>query len=328
VLTVLQFAGGLALLIFGAEMFTDAAVDAARRFRVTTFLLALLVAGAEPEELLASAIASGRGMGELAISNALGTNICIVAFALALGAAIMPIRVDKSSIKHGIIALIASAFPLLFLINSKVTRVEGLLLVALFFIYVWYAVTRERLDIELEDVSTRELMGETGGCEEAAAPESDKEGEEEKPTGKSAVLVFLGLGIMGLGGNWLVSGAEGIIQLLHLSEAVVGLTFVSFATSAEMIALSVIPLYKGHPEITLGGIVGSYIYNILLTLGIAAVVRPLVFSAETLAVDFPVMVGVLAAVLLFAKKGQLGRKEGILLILGYLAYLYYTFTLR
>ncbi|HBT20583.1 MAG TPA: hypothetical protein DEA47_04375 [Peptococcaceae bacterium] len=119
-----------------------------------------------------------------------------------------------------------------------------------------------------------------------------------------------------------------MIQKLHLSEALVGLTFVSFATSAEMIALSVIPLYKGHPEITLGGIIGSYIYNILLTLGTAAAVHPIGFSKETLLVDFPVMVVALGSVLLFARKGQLDRREGIILMLGYLVYIYYTFIFR
>jgi len=215
VLTALQFTGGLALLIFGAEMFTDAAVDTARKLRVTTFLLALLAAGAEPEELLASVIASWRGMGELALSNALGTNICIVAFALALGAAIMPIQVNKSSIRHGIIALTASVFPLFFLANFKVTRIEGLLLVALYFVYVWYALTKERIDIELEDVSVRELIGETAERKEAAVSENiieEREGreefeekEEEAAEGeslqKSAVLVLAGIGIMGLGGE-------------------------------------------------------------------------------------------------------------------------------
>lgn len=322
-LGIVGFATGLALLVRGADLFTDAVVDTAKKFRLSTLLLGLLVAGAEPEELLASAIAAGKGMSGIAVGNALGTNIAVIGLALALGAAIMPVAADKTSQRHGLIVLAFSLPPLAFMLNGTVARWEGVLLALLFLVYVWYVVQREKIEIQLEEVTTTQLLaGKTGGRDE------DDDDDDPRPAWKVVGGVVLGMALMAAGGELLVGGAGSIMRWLHLSETVVGLTFVSIATSAEMIALSIVPITKGYPEITIGGIIGSYAYNVMLTLGVSAIVRPLAVSTDLLSIDLPVMLGFYGLLLLFTYKGQLTRTNGVVLLALYLGYLFYNFTLR
>ncbi|KKM10568.1 hypothetical protein SY88_12925 [Clostridiales bacterium PH28_bin88] len=324
-LSVIGFVAGLVLLVRGADLFTDAVVDTAKKFRLSTLLLGLLVAGAEPEELLASAIAAGKGMSGIAVGNALGTNIAVIGLALALGAAIMPVVADKPSQRHGLIVLVFSLPPVVFLLNGSVTRWEGVLLALLFLVYVWYVVQREKIEIQLEEVTTTQLLaGKAGGEEE----EDEDDDDDTRPAWKVVGVVVLGMALMAAGGELLVGGAGSIMRWLHLSETVVGLTFVSIATSAEMIVLSIVPISKGYSEITIGGIIGSYAYNVMLTLGVAAAIRPLAVSMDLLSIDLPVMLGFYALLLIFTYQGRLTRTHGVVLLASYLVYLIYNFTLR
>lgn len=364
-LSVIGFAAGLAMLIWGADLFTDAVVDTAKKFRVSTLMLALLVAGAEPEELLASAIAAGKGMHGIAVGNVLGTNIAIIGLALALGAIIMPITSSKPSQRHGIIVLAFSLPPIFLMLNGSLARWEGIVLVLLFLVYVWYVVQKEKIEIELEEVTTAQLLdrevesGDQGdddnpaqadfrlarqskseleelpqtpqvfeNAQDAREDSEDDHDDDNRPTWKVVSVIIFGMALMAAGGELLVGGAGSIMQWLNLSETVVGLTFVSIATSAEMIVLSIVPVFKGHPEITTGGIIGSYAYNVILTFGVAAIVRPLAVPTALLAVDLPIMVGFYALLLIFAFKGNFTRANGIMLLLPYLAYLFYNFAVR
>src|SRR5919109_307349 len=123
------------LLLFGAELFTDAAIDAARALRITTLAMGLLLAGAEPEELLTAVFAAAKEADGIAIGDAVGTNITIVGLCLGLGAILAPITTDRSSLRHGLITLIASLPAIGLLTLGTIGRLEGLLLIALYGLY-------------------------------------------------------------------------------------------------------------------------------------------------------------------------------------------------
>jgi cation:H+ antiporter len=301
---VVVLAIGVGLLLYGAELFTDAAIDAARALRITTVAMGLLLAGAEPEELLTAVFAAAKGADGIAIGDAVGTNVTILSLCLGLGAVLAPIAADRASLRHGVITLLVSLPAVGLLAYGSIGRVEGVLLVALYGLYVWYILKRERIPLELEEGSTEELAAKL-------------KRQAKAPAWKSLGLCLIGLVMMTAGGNFTVDSAQTIARLVGVSETVIGLTLVALATSAEMLVLSIVPVLKGHPELTLGGLIGSYAYNVTLTLGAAAAVSPLSVGDEPALLSLAFMVGLLVLMLLLLRRGQIARGGGLVLLVGY-----------
>jgi cation:H+ antiporter len=305
---VVFLAVGVALLLVGAELFSEAAVDAARALRTTTLAIGLLLAGAEPEELFTAAIAAARDAPGIAIGDALGTNVTIIGLALGLGALVAPITVEAAALRHGLVALLVSLPASFMLARGELGRAEAVLLCALYAGYVWYVVRRERISLETGEGTLEELAGELA---EAA----------RRPAWMSLGLALLGLAMMASGGHFTVDGARGFAAWAGLAETAIGLTLVALATAAEMVVLSIVPVLKGHPELTLGGILGSYAYNLTLTLGVAALVSPLPASGDLVRLALAFMLGSLVLLLGLMRIGKLGRVSGLVLIVIYAVYL-------
>jgi cation:H+ antiporter len=137
-------------------------------------------------------------------------------------------------------------------------------------------------------------------------------------------LLFAGFVVLVLGADWLVRGASRLATAVGISPLVVGLTVVAFGTSAPELAVSVMSAFKGQADIALGNVVGSNICNVLLILGISAIIIPLVVHRQLVRLDIPVMVGVSLLMWALSLDGRLGRIDGIvlaLLVVGYVIYL-------
>src|SRR5437763_13187714 len=126
---------GTILLLAGADWFLDGVEDLARSLGVSALLLGVLLAGIEPEEMLTSAIASGRSAPGLAIGNVIGTNVTIITVALGLSALISPIIIERSVRRQALIATLASILPVVLLFLGIVTQLEGILLLGVFVVY-------------------------------------------------------------------------------------------------------------------------------------------------------------------------------------------------
>lgn len=313
-----QMALGMALLLVGAELFTEQAVKAARALRVTTLAMGLLFAGAEPEELFTASIAAGRQAPGIALGDVIGTNVTIIALALGLAALILPIGVDRGVRRHGVITFLVALPALAFLLRGLVPLWGGIVLVLLYFGYIFHIIYRERLPIEMAEMSS----------EKVAAGLANPGPLAKRERFLVVALVVISLAVMGGGGHFTVEGARDLAGWLGVTESSVGLSLVAFATSAEMLFLAVVPVLKGHPEISLGGILGSYVYNVTLTLGVASLVGPLLAPEPRLIrVSSLFMVGLLALLLLMLSRGRLGRLDGAVLVLLYAAYLATVFVL-
>ena len=134
------------------------------------------------------------------------------------------------------------------------------------------------------------------------------------------VLFALGGALLVLGAELLVRGASGLAVAVGISPLVVGLTVVAFGTSAPEMAVTVGSAYAGQAEVALGNVVGSNIFNVLLILGVSALIAPLVVSSKLVRRDVPLMIGVSVAVLLLALDGRIGRIDGVLLFAGIIGY--------
>ncbi len=302
---------GTLLLVLGADWFLDGANDLARSLGVSALVLGVLLAGLEPEEMLTAAIASVRGVPMLAVGNVVGTNITISTAALGLSALLFPIMINKNVRRQAFIATLVSILPIVLLFLGIVTQLEGVLLLIVF---IGYTVFLLRTDRE--------------AFQRIAASEDDDDNDDDQKKHfrprlywKPILLTFGGLAAMAIGGPAIVEGAIRLAQSSGLSQGVVGATIVSLGTGAEMIVLGISAARKKQSDILVGGILGSFAYNLLVTLGLAAAIHPLPVDPHVTVIALPIMVGVHLILLALVWYGHISRIIGSLLLIAYLVYL-------
>lgn len=302
---------GAGLLLAGSDWFLDGAGDLARTLGMSALVLGVLLAGLEPEEMLTAAIASARGAPALAVGNVVGTNVTIVTAALGLSALLFPLVIDRSVRRQAVIATLVSILPMVLLFLGTVTQAEGILLLAIFVGYTFVLVRIDR-----EAVKHRALA-------EADDDDDDVPTRDERPglPWKPLLLTFGGLAAMAVGGPAIVEGALRLTQAIGLSQGVVGATIVSLGTGAEMIALGVSAAHKKRSDLLVGGILGSFAYNLLVTLGLAATIHPLPTDLHLTDLALPIMIAVHLALLALIWYGKIPRVMGGLLVTVYLLYL-------
>lgn len=311
---------GTLLLVLGADWFLDGAGDLARALGVSALVVGVLLAGLEPEEMLTAAIASARGAPALAVGNVIGTNVTMATVALGLSALIFPLTISVRVRRQALIATLVSIIPIVLLFLGAVTQLEGVFLLVVF---VGYTLFLFRTDREAMKRMT-----------EAEAEDDDDGDEDQQPHArprlrwKPVLLTFAGLAAMAVGGPAIVEGALRLAQIIGLGQGAVGATIVSLGTGAEMIALGVSAARRKQSDILVGGILGSFAYNLLVTLGLAAAIHSIPVDPQVTFVALPVMVGVHLVLLALVWSGKISRVMGGLLVLVYAAYLVGVVVLR
>ena len=293
------------LLTGGSELFAEHASAAGRRLGVTALAIGLVLAGAEPEEMVTAMFASGRHLPGIAAGDAIGANVTMLTMVLGLAAVARPLELGGRVRTYALAASGAGVAAALCLLGGHVGRAEGVALVAAYVFAVagvWWVERRPPAFGEAAELEEQEVAG-------SASADS-----------RAAFLVLLGIAAMA-GGGWLaVSGAERVVRSLGLAQSVVGLTFVALATTAELFALVWAAYRRGVEELALAGVLGSAVYNATATLGVAALVHPIHTGGlgwqSWLAAGLPA--ALVAYALAFKRVGRLG---GMLLIATYGTYL-------
>lgn len=302
----LVFLVGVALIVWGAEAFAEHLGAAAVRLGVSAFALALLLAGAEPEELVTVVVASLRGSPGIAIGDVIGANVAICLVALGVGAVIAPLPFRKSVMRYALLGLPLGAIAAWFSWDGIVSRIEGVALIALYVAYValiWVIEHR------------RPSLGEVGELEEAE--EASRRGAKAR-VGRELLFVVLGVIAMAGGATLLVEAVRRITQVEE-TQTVLGLTLVGFATAFELVVLAWSASRRGASEAVVAGVVGSFAYNATMTLGAGAIARPLrLANGDLLHLPWLMMILSLVLVVLMAAPSQrLGRVAGMVLLLAY-----------
>jgi len=305
-LWLLAFAAGIAMIVWGAEAFAEHLGRASVRLGVSSFALALLLAGAEPEELATVVAASLRGSPGIALGDVVGANVAICLVALGVGAWIAPLPFRAGVMRYALLGLPLGAVGAWFVWDGEVGRIEGAILIALYATYVGVIWSVERKPPALGEV------GELAEAREAA--------EAGKPSriGRDLALVLAGVGAMAAGATLLVEAVQRISGV-EATQTRLGLTLVGFATGFELVVLAWSAARRGMSEAVVAGVVGSFAYNATMTLGAGALARPLLLT-DTAMLHVPVllMLGSLGlVVLLAARRGRLARAEGAILLLAY-----------
>ncbi len=299
----LLLAGAAVLLVVGAELFVENAAGAARRLGVTVLAVGVLLAGAEPEELLTAVIAALQDRPGLAAGDAVGANVTMLTACLGLAALVRPLQVAHRVRVYAVLSAVAGGLAVLALLSGGVGHVEGGLLLAAYVGLVALVWWREQ---------EPPALGELAEIEEDG---------DDAPGRRPAValgLALVGVALMLAGGDLAVRGAVRVVESLGRTDSAVGLTVLALATTAELFVLVLTAVRHDVPEIAVAGVVGSAAYNATATLGAAALARPLVvdgvLAAAVLAAVLPLVV------LALAPRGRLGRSAGGLLVAAYAGY--------
>ncbi len=306
-LQLLFLAVGFVMLIKGADWFVDGASKIADRFGIPQLVIGLTIVamGTSAPEAAVSITSALKGSAGITIGNVVGSNIMNVLVILGLTAVIRAIAVKKSTIRYeipftiGITVILA----VLGLADNTVSRLDGVILWALMIVYLAYLLwmAKKGQDV-IEDV-----------------PEATK-----KDTLPRMILsILVGGALIVWGADVTVDAATELATIFGMSDRLIGLTIVAFGTSLPELVTSVTAAIKGKADIAVGNIVGSNIFNILFVVGTAALITPVVYSANFL-VDSIVAVATMVLLLVCVlPKKKLGRLGGLVMLAGYAAYFVY-----
>ena len=305
-LQILLLVVGFVLLMKGADWFVDGAASIADRLGIPQLVIGLTIVamGTSLPEAAVSISAAMKGSAAITIGNVLGSNIMNVLVILGLTSVICVIPVQKSTAHYEIpfVILITIVLAGLGLWDNQVGRLEGGILWALMILYLLYLWK----------------MAKNG------KPQEEEEQEEKKkPIWLLILMLIVGAVMIVKGSDVTVDAACAIAKMFGMEERFIGLTIIAFGTSLPELVTSVTAALKKKPDIAVGNIVGSNIFNILFVVGTTALITPVQYASSFL-VDS--IVALAAAVLLFLcviKNRKLGRLGGALMLIGYACYFAY-----
>lgn len=303
---------GFALLLWGADRFIEGAAATARHMGLHPLLIGMLIVGfgTSAPEMVVSAMAAMDGNSGLALGNAYGSNIVNTGLVLGAAALVAPIAVHSRVVRKELPLLLAiGALSGVLLLDSALTRSEGVLLLAGFFCLVGWSV-----------------LAALRGRADTLAGEVEQELRAHAMVLRRALFwLAVGLALLIVSSRMLVWGAVEIAESLAVSDLIIGLTIVALGTSLPELATSVMAARKGEHDIAIGNVVGSNMFNLLAVVGIASVIHPMrVVAAEVLARDWTTMMAMTVAVLImaygFRGQGRINRVGGAVLSLAYVSY--------
>lgn len=317
ILSTIYLIGGLLLILFGANWLTDGSSAIARRLGISDLIVGLTIVafGTSAPELVISVISAVGGSGELAIGNAVGSNIFNILVIIGITATVRPMQIGRSILQNEIPLVILSSLVILIMANTPIldnsqqaviSRSSGLILLLFFAIFMRYTFAQAR---QLPQPSA-DPAAERG----AATPEI--------PLWRALIAIPVGLGALIFGGDRFVAGASDIASAMGVSDAIIGLTIVACGTSLPELATSIAAALKGKPGIAIGNVIGSNIFNIFFVLGTSATITPLRFGGIG-NVDLLTLLGASLLFLIFGwliGKRTITRGEGIVMTLLYVAY--------
>ena len=314
-LNILILIVGFILLIKGADFFVDGSAALAKNFKVPGVIIGLTIValGTSAPELAVSTSAALQGSNEIALSNVVGSNIFNLLCVLGICAIIHKVPVDNGILKRDFpISIITTAF-VLFMTSmaaifsghlfdydmeenvGEVDRVIGAIIITLFIVYIIYLI----IDAKKH-------------------PDTDDTGEN-KAIWKCALLILLGLAMIIGGGQAVVYSAKYIAREAGMTETLIGLTIVAVGTSLPELVTSIVAARKGETGLAVGNAIGSNIFNLLLILGVSAVIHPVAVNLASV-YDMIVLIVISIITYIFAiTKREINRLEGALMVLIYVA---------
>ncbi len=303
---------GLAALAWSADRFVDGAAAVARYLGMAPLLVGMLVIGfgTSAPELVVSAFAASSGSPEIALGNALGSNVANIGLILGVTALLTPVLVHRGILRKELPVLVGvTVLAGALMLDKELSRADAVLLVVMLGALIVWSIRQARL-----------------GPGDALARDVEAEAESHHLTRRAAwTWLVVGVALLVVSSRILVWGAVGIAQQLGWSDLVIGLTVVAIGTSAPELASSIAAVRKGENDLALGNVIGSNLFNTLGVIGLAGLIAPAAVSPELITRDLPVVLGLTIALVVFAiwplGKGRVTRIEGGLLVAAFAVYM-------
>lgn len=302
----------LAGIVFSADYLVAGAVSLAKRFRVSDFVIgaAIVGVGTSMPDFVVSFLGALNGNSDVAIGNVVGSNIFNVLGILGITALFVPIAICKKNLKFEIPLCIGVSILLTILAFNYfngtppiISRLDGIFLLSVFVIFMWYSFTRDRKNSATTTFANK----------------------ESTPLWMAILKVIGGLALLIISCDFFIDNAVLIAKSFGVSDAFISLTLIACGTSLPELAASVVAAVKKNTDMALGNIIGSNIFNITLILGISSQAMPLTSSGIT-PIDYGVMIIVAVLPLIMGFRGKISRVSGIVMLLGFIMYNLYLVT--
>lgn len=303
---------GLILLVVGGDFLVKASIALSYKLNMSKMVIGMTVVSfsTSAPELLVSLQAALRDAPAIAINNVVGSNIANIGLVLGITALIGPIAVDKSFYKLNWPVMLLFSFVLYcFLANDNIlSSIEGLILFSSLVVFIIVLIKNSKSDAETSN--TMDVLSTVANY-------------------KILIWLLIGSGSLYFGSVWLVDGAKNLAQSLGVSDAVIAVTVIAIGTSVPELAASIIAAAKKEKALSLGNLIGSNIFNIGSVLGITSMVKSIpITDVKILGNDIFWMIGfsaILILLILIPKRMQISRYKGLLLVLGYCLFLFFSF---
>ncbi len=308
--------GGLVLLVFGADRFVAGAANIARNMGVSPLIIGVSIVGiaTSAPEILVSTAAALEGKSEIAIGNAIGSNIANIGMVLGLTAIILPLSISSKTLRREYLLMFLSAvIAVTVMLDLDLSRVDSLILLSVLAFFIWWIVQMAK-----RSLYTDPLVGEF-----------EQELAEVTSLPRSILLTFFGLLLLLAGAELLVHSAVALARYFGISDLVIGLTIIAVGTSLPELAASIMSVIKNEADIAVGNILGSNMFNMLAVIGVPTLIKPTPIAQEVLSRDLPVMFGLTVLMGLMAfrhKEGRFARIEGIVLLICFVLYQFWLFS--
>ena len=304
VILILSLAG----IVFGADFLVTGAVSIARKYHVSDFVIgaAIVGVGTSMPELVVSFLGAVNGNADVAIGNVVGSNIFNILGILGITAIFFPIAIERKNLTFEIPLCIAISGILTLLAldlfsgtAASISRLDGILLLSLFALFMWYSFSRDRKQTK-----------------------PSEENIEQGSIWVAIAKVLGGLTLLIVSCDLFVDNAVTIAKSFGVNDAFISLTLIACGTSLPELAASIAAAVKRNTDMALGNIIGSNIFNITLILGLSSQVTPLTSSGIT-HIDYTVMILAAVATLVIGLRGGVNRLSGAVLVTGFVLYNWY-----
>ena len=309
---------GFVLLIWSADKFVLGASNTARSFSISPLIVGVVIVGlgTSAPEMLVSAMAAADGNTGLSIGNAIGSNITNIGLMLGITAMLYPLQIHSKLLKREMpVLLVIITLSYFILWDRELSFANGLLLLTLMFLMLAFTIWEAKN--QPDDALSQEILEEL---------------PEQVSKGAAIKWLLIGIFILIASSRILVWGAVEIAEYFQVSDLIIGLTIVAIGTSLPELAATITAARKKEYDLALGNIIGSNIFNILGVMALPGLIRPGTFDSVVLTRDYPVMLGLTIALLIFSiawRKGTTGvlaRVEGGLLLAAYIGYMFWLYT--
>lgn len=309
---------GFALLVKGADLLVDGASNIAKKFHIPEIVIGLTIVsvGTSMPELMVSLTSALEGHSDMSIGNVVGSNIANLLLILGICAIIKNLNFKKETkYFESPFALIVTI--LLFIFGNNciidgsgvIGRGAGFVLIGLCILFIIYNIIMAKKGEDFDGISKDLVI-------------VNIEMSTARYTIKSIIFIILGIVCLKFGGDFVVNSASEIARILGMSEKLISLTIIAVATSLPELATSVIATKKGEVDLAIGNIIGSCIFNILLIIGLSAIITPISYSLNY---NKDIICLIVATIFLalfpfIGKKDEMTRANGIIYLIGYIAY--------